>query len=374
MNNMEQSVISGGTHRTRLSITPLLRIGQRTRECSCKTLLIICILLNLIVLSTYQFPRISNVLNSHYYRKQHTNATEAGMDPTCAQSILHACAQNHILPSECSWTIGTFRNHFYSMAALISRPFPDSMNNNTGLAFIRLGDGEMKLMFGVAVQSIDPWAWHGGQSRLGQDLRKALRFAKYQYNEFSPFYYGIYDAKEICPFHELLTLIYQHPKYLTYTNLFVNSNYPATKLLHRALIRDHKKKIILIINNETTTKRLTELREWAGEIVQYPNDGPLMWENDGLREQAIARIVAAAKKYRNRLFAFSVGPLSRVLIHHAWLENPYNRYIDFGSTLDAMTKDRVTRPYQSNAELYHDPTYLVTFHEGQHRFHVSAVD
>ena len=296
------------------------------------------------------------------------------MDLTCANSILNTCTQNHIRPSECTWTIGTFRNHFYSMAALISKPFPDSMNNNTGLAFIRLGDGEMKLMFGVAVQSIDPWSWRGGQSRLGQDLRKALRFPKYQYNEFSPFYHGIYDAKDICTFHELLTLIYQHPKYLTYTNLFVNSNYPATKLLHRSLIRDHRKKIILIINNETTSKKLVELKEWADEIVQYPNDGPLMWEKYEFRDQATARIVALARKYRNRLFAFSVGPLSRVLIHHAWLENPYNRYIDFGSTLDAMTKDRITRPYQSNSELNHDPTYLVNFDASQHRFHVSAVD
>ena len=293
---------------------------------------------------------------------------------TCVDSILESCVQNRIKPSECSWTIGTFRNHFYSMAALIGKPFPDSTNNNTGLAFIRLGDGEMKLMFGVAVQSIDPWSWPGGQSRLGQDLRKALRFPKYQYNEFSPFYYGIYDANDICPFHELLAIIYQHPTYLTYTNLFVNSNYPATKLLLRALIRDYRKKIILIINNETAPKRLAELAEWAGEIYQYPNDGPLMWENNRSREQAITRIVAAAKKYRNRLFAFSVGPLSRVLIHHAWLENPYNRYIDFGSTLDAMTKDRVTRPYQSNSELNHDPTYLVNFDERQRKFRVSAVD
>ncbi|CAF1009937.1 unnamed protein product [Rotaria sp. Silwood1] len=260
------------------------------------------------------------------------------------------------------------------MAALLNPSYPDLMNNNSGLALIRLGDGEMKLMFGVSVRSIDPWSWPGGQSRLGLDLRKALRYPKYQYNAFSPVYYGIYDAKDICPFHELLTMIYQHPKYLTYTNLFVNSNYPSTKLLHRSLIRDHRKKIILIINNGTSSKKLLELNEWACEIVQYPNDGPLLWENNQFREKAIDKIVATAKRYRNRLFAFSVGPLTRVLIHHAWLENPFNRYIDFGSTLDEMIKDRVTRPYQSNTELNHDPTYIINFDANKRLFQISTVN
>ncbi|CAF4265712.1 unnamed protein product, partial [Adineta steineri] len=166
----------------------------------------------------------------------------------------------------------------------------------------------------------------------------------------------------------------QHPKYLTYTNLFVNSNYPSTKLLHQSLIRDHRKKIILIINNETSLQKLTELNAWTCEILLYPNNGPLLWENDKFREQAIGKIVDAAKRYRNRLFLFSIGPLSRVLIHHAWLENPYNRYIDFGSTLDEMTKSRVTRPYQSNAELNHDPSYVMKFDTNKRTFQVSSVD
>ncbi|CAF2627321.1 unnamed protein product [Rotaria sp. Silwood2] len=293
---------------------------------------------------------------------------------TCADAILNWCIENQIDLSKCSWTIGTFRSHFYTMAALINPSYPFAMKNNTGLAFIRLGDGEMMLMFGISVQSIDPWSWHGGQSRLGQDLIKALHYPKYQYNAFSPFYYGIYDAKGISSFHKFLTMIYQHPKYLTYTNLFVNTNYPATKLLHRSLIRDHRKKIILIINNETSAAKLAELNEWACEILLYPHNGPLMWENNEFREQAIEKIVTTAKRYRNRLFSFSVGPLSRVLIHHAWLENPFNRYIDFGSTLDEMTKNRVTRPYQSNTELNQDPTYAINFDANKRLFQVSTLN
>ena len=343
--------------------------------CNWKTLFVIVLvayhltLMNFQSLSTNLLLYVTNNSTS-----RPVDLVEAELNTTCADSIVNWCGQKGVELSNCTWTIGTFRKHFYSMAALISQPFPYSVDTNRGLAFIRLGDGEMKLMFGISVQSIDPWSWPGGQSRLGQDLRKALQYPKYRSNSFSPFYYGIYDAKDICPFHDLLTIIYQHPLYLTYTNLFVNSNYPATKLLHQSLIRDHRKKIILIINNSTSREKLAELTEWTCEIVQYPHNGPLMWENEKLRNEAISKIVSTAKHYRNRLFLFSVGPLSRILIHHAWLENPFNRYIDFGSTFDQMTKNRLTRPYQSNSEINHDPNYLVKYDADKRRFQVSAVD
>jgi hypothetical protein len=306
--------------------------------------------------------------------KLYSDDTYENQNATCAKLLLKWCLQNRMNLSNCSWTIGTFRNHFYAMAALISRPFPESADHNKGLAFVRLGDGEMMLMFGIAVESIDPWLWPGGRSRLGQDLRALLRIPKHQYNSFSPVYYGIYDANIICSFHEILTMIHQHPKYLTYTNLFVNTNYPATQLLHRSLIRDERKRIILIINDETSPTKLTELKEWTAEIILYPHNGSMMWEGSDFRDQAIRKIVTVATRYRNRLFAFSVGPLSRVLIHYAWLENPYNRYIDFGSTFDQMIKGTVTRPYQSNTDLNQDPSYIINFNVTKNQFDVRSVN
>lgn len=293
---------------------------------------------------------------------------------SCADIILAWCLMHKVAIENCSWTIGTFRNHFYSMASLISRPFPDSANESRGLALIRLGDGEMKLMFGVAVVSIesDHWSWPGGESRLGNELRQLIKIPKQKYNSFSPVYYGIYDARDICPFHELLSIINQDPRYLTYTNIFVNSNYPATKLLHKALIKDEKKKIILILNCEVSVAKKQELYEWAVEIIQYPHNGPLLWENSTFREEAIAKIVSLATRVRNKLFIFSVGPLSRVLIHHAWLNNPFNRYIDFGSTFDQLTKSKITRPYQSDTEQYQDPNYILRFNTTQKIFEITS--
>lgn len=349
------------------------------RRCCLNCKVIGFLLVGYLLLNTF-FPTLKpSAFDGYKWQKPihpHQNVSLTEVNKTCAELILQWCLQNGVDSSNCSWTIGTFRNHFYSMASLISRPFPDSANNNSGVALIRLGDGEMKLMFGIAVVSTesDHWSWPGGKSRLGQDLKDLMRIPKQPYNSVSPVYYGIYDANEICPFHELLTMVFQHPRYLTYTNLFVNSNYPATKLLHHSLIRDEKKKIILIINNETSQSKLAELNEWAAEILQFPHNGPLIWENGDVRNQAITKITLVASRYKNRLFAFSVGPLSRVLIHYAWLQNPYNRYIDFGSTFDQRTKDKFTRPYQSDTEKIQDPTYIVSFNETIAKFHVNAVN
>ncbi|CAF0961608.1 unnamed protein product [Adineta steineri] len=260
------------------------------------------------------------------------------------------------------------------MASMINKPYPDSSRNDSGLAFVRIEDGDMMLMFDIAFayHPHDKTSWRGGKSKLGQDLRAGLAFPKYQYNSNSPFYYGIYDVKRICPIHNFLTMIHQDIKYLTYANLFVNSNYPATKILFRSLMQDQMGKIVLNINNGTDSSKLAELSKWACEILLYPDNGPSMWEDIKLREQAVTKIIETAKRYNNRLFAFSVGYLTRVLIHYAWQENPYNRYIDFGSALDEITKNKITRPYQSNPGYYADPTYILHYKTTGQKFDITV--
>lgn len=92
-----------------------------------------------------------------------------------------------------------------------------------------------------------------------------------------------------------------------------------------------------------------------------------------MRNEALKKVTSVADRYRNRLFAFSVDPLSRVLIDYAWSHNPYNRYIDFGSTLDQTTKNKRTRAYQSDAEKFQDPTYIVKYNTVRSKFQVDSV-
>jgi len=42
---------------------------------------------------------------------------------------------------------------------------------------------------------------------------------------------------------------------------------------------------------------------------------------------------------------FSGGPISKILISHAWNEHPYNIYLDIGSSLDSFMKGSTNREY-----------------------------
>ena len=53
-----------------------------------------------------------------------------------------------------------------------------------------------------------------------------------------------------------------------------------------------------------------------------------------------------SNKYMNTLFLISAGPLSGIFIHHLYLSNPNNIYLDVGSSIDIFTKNKMTREYQ----------------------------
>ena len=67
------------------------------------------------------------------------------------------------------------------------------------------------------------------------------------------------------------------------------------------------------------------------------------WDNEG--EQFLQSILKEVKKYKNKIFLFSGGPISKIIIAHAWNEHPYNIYLDIGSSLDIFTKGVSNREY-----------------------------
>jgi hypothetical protein len=56
---------------------------------------------------------------------------------------------------------------------------------------------------------------------------------------------------------------------------------------------------------------------------------------------------ALASRYRGMLFLICAGPISEVFIDTLYTENPFNTYIDAGSSLDVIMKGVVTRDYQN---------------------------
>ena len=61
-----------------------------------------------------------------------------------------------------------------------------------------------------------------------------------------------------------------------------------------------------------------------------------------------------AKKYSGNLFLIAVGPLSEILIDKMYKNNPNNRYVDVGSSLDEWTHGKITRPYQQEGSEYYN--------------------
>ena len=52
------------------------------------------------------------------------------------------------------------------------------------------------------------------------------------------------------------------------------------------------------------------------------------------------------------LFLISAGPLSEVFIHKLYKSNPNNIYIDVGSSIDPYIKNRLSRPYMKNENMF----------------------
>ena len=54
------------------------------------------------------------------------------------------------------------------------------------------------------------------------------------------------------------------------------------------------------------------------------------------------------------LFLISAGPLSEIIIYKLYKLNPNNIYLDVGSSIDIYVKNKETRPYMKNHELFNN--------------------
>lgn len=67
------------------------------------------------------------------------------------------------------------------------------------------------------------------------------------------------------------------------------------------------------------------------------------WDVKG--QEVLSFILNEIKQVKNKIFLFSAGPVSKILISHAWNQNPNNIYLDIGSSLDIFAKGSSNREY-----------------------------
>jgi hypothetical protein len=195
-------------------------------------------------------------------------------------------------------------------------------------AVIRPADGEYHVLQNQSLTNIDNWTFQSN-GKLYNDLHKAIHLASNK-----NCYVGIPCG--CCNFNMgkwYINNFQLHPSYTTFANVFVNKNW---------------KDWVSFLQNEKISFTFVGPKHLPDSFfVQKYINIPLYLVNewDSTGDEFLANILNEVKQYKNRLFLFSGGPISKILIAHAWNEHPYNIYLDVGSSLDIFMKGSSNREY-----------------------------
>jgi hypothetical protein len=219
--------------------------------------------------------------------------------------------------------------------------FKEKILNNENFVFARYADGERMILNnqsigqGTQAFNVDKWRFQNNLV-FSSDLLETCKHRE------SNYYYAI-SCKCCDPIglEYYKKLLGSHN--LTYSNLFINANYE--KFIN--FVNDLKKEVVLIANKDCKKANYP-----FNVIDKLPieNDCVNWYENN--KEVIIKTLPLFAKKYNNKLFFISAGPLSEIIIHHLYTNNPNNTYVDVGSSLDIYTHGKITRPYQLKDSQY----------------------
>ena len=222
--------------------------------------------------------------------------------------------------------------------------FWELINSEKNFTFTRYADGEIMLMkgypIGVGTQAynIDKWSSPNKLTNVGEQLLKTLNHDENNY------YYAISSKTDnINDYLFLKSKISQKQELITFVNLWINSNYEKTKQKFTTLKRD-----VILICNESAKKENFPFN--IIDIHPFPNDCINFWEKNG--DEYILDIIEKYKNYKNQLFFISCGPISEIIIHELYTNNPNNTYIDVGSSIDEYVHNKITRPYMDKNSIY----------------------
>lgn len=215
--------------------------------------------------------------------------------------------------------------------------FLEKIKRKEPFAFARYADGEAMIMNSVGINGgtqaldVDKWSFNPQNQVFSKDLITTLFHTEKNY------FYAI--ACPCCNFP--VSEFYRKnlkcsEEEMTWSNLWINSNYESFIDFVKTLDR----KVNLLINYEGEDK------EFPFEIDTFfsiPDDCVNWYEKN--REWILQKMKEISKE-DGQIFFVSAGPLSEILIHEMYMNNPNNQYIDTGSSLDIFVKGRITRPYQ----------------------------
>lgn len=208
------------------------------------------------------------------------------------------------------------------------------------LALARFADGEASVLKNITVGNKDGWLYKKDKNLVfRRDLRRSLLCVDKNY------LYGLSCTCCDKVNHEfLLDSVRAPPENLTFSNIWVNANFPRFNERFLSTIKESKKPVIICSGSKA---RVSELEKYItiADFIPIPGNCVVYWEK--YREQIRGLLDLKASQYRNAIFLIAAGPLSEILIHEMWQANQQNIYLDIGSTLDPLLFRRNSRDYHT---------------------------
>ena len=225
-----------------------------------------------------------------------------------------------------------YENELFFFIDLISCKIPFS--------FARFGDGENSIMKGDKIySSLDKWNWDIKNKKFQESLIQSSSICL-SHNNFIgiPCKNLIKISQSILSFSKCSSA-----KYISYTYLFVNKNYQYFKDWIIDFINSSKRWKIILVANSIIHKNI----KWAYKYFPVPDNLVENWEKYSI--SLLSKLSDEAKK-NNLIFFISAGPAANIIVSYLSNINNKNIYIDFGSSIEFITKGYTTRLYNENGK------------------------
>ena len=132
---------------------------------------------------------------------------------------------------------------------------------------------------------------------------------------------------------------------MSFATLFINKNYPIFKDFILHFVHNSNRWRIILIANSIINKNIS----WAYKYFPVPDHIVENWNEFSM--SFLPKLSQEAKQ-NNLIFFVSAGPAANVIISTLIKINNRNTYIDFGSSIEFLTKGYSTRPYSNKNSKY----------------------
>lgn len=220
-----------------------------------------------------------------------------------------------------------FENEFYFFVSLISCKIPFS--------FIRFGDGECSIMKAKTFNCPrDKWVWLPENKNFRKSLIESSSIC-INTNNFIGIPCKVWKeiAESILSFSNCTS-----SKYMSYSTLFINKNFPYFQKWILSFINRTKRWKIILVANKIINSNIS----WAFKFFYIPDHIVEIWDEYSI---SLLSKLADEAKHNELIFFISAGPASNVIILYLTRINNKNIYIDFGSAIEFITKGYSTRSY-----------------------------